>query len=62
METNIEVVGQKIVEFRLMTQEERDKMGWGKSRAGFVIVLENGVKIIPCDYGGNCPGEVFVVN
>ena len=52
------VVGQKIVKVRPMTDEEKDDEGWYRGTA--VIELENGVLLYPSsDEEGNDAGALF---
>ena len=55
------IIGQKIKEFRPMTNAEIKAEGW-HSRTATVIVLENGTKIYPSsDEEGNDSGVLFGV-
>lgn len=54
------IVGKKIVDVRLMTDEEWDKEGWTFSYFNLVIILEDGTKIFASsDEEGNHPGCLF---
>ncbi len=53
------LVGQKIKEVRLQTNEEMEKEGW--DRPAEIIVLEDGTKIFPSsDREGNNRGVLFL--
>jgi len=57
-----ELIGQKIVKIRPITQKEREQEGgWDNfDSATSVIELENGVLIYPSsDDEGNCAGTLF---
>ena len=57
------VVGQKIIKLRPMTDEEMEAEGWeGHGSKPSVIVLENGTKLYPSrDSEGNGGGSLFGV-
>tara|TARA_Y100000310_G_scaffold217574_1_gene218621 strand:- start:1114 stop:1344 length:231 start_codon:yes stop_codon:yes gene_type:complete len=57
---DIQVVGQKIVEFRNATEVERKLQGFDYHSNVPIFILDNGVKLIPsADYEGNGPGAIF---
>jgi hypothetical protein len=54
-----EIIGQKIIDVRPMTEEELDHEGWD-DRNVTVIVLEDGTLLYPSkDEEGNGAGELF---
>ena len=53
------IIGHKIVVIRKTTAEEREQMYW--SANGIVLVLDNGVSLLPVtDEEGNEPGRLLV--
>ena len=61
-EIQVEIVGQKIVGIRKMTQAEYEAEGWEDLQQGLnkVIILENGLKLYASQDGeGNGPGTMF---
>ncbi len=55
------IIGHKIVAIRKTTAEEREQQYW--SANGIVLVLDNGVSLLPVtDEEGNEPGRLLVGN
>ena len=55
------IIGHKIVVIRKTTAEEREQMYW--SANGIVLVLDNGVSLLPVtDEEANEPGRLLVDN
>ena len=53
------IIGHKIVAIRKTTAEEREQQYW--SANGIVLVLDNGVSLLPVtDEEGNEPGRLLV--